>query len=110
MEVAPVAQAHSPAVVHPYNVLTGPLGVCDHSEAVLSLPGGGVLDSNSLADVEGGEAVRGSVVSGLHALHVAGHVSFPMPKVVTPIPADEVMAFEGGQGVPQLASGQHLGW
>ena len=104
LEVSAVPQAYSPATVHPDDVLTGPVGIHDCTDAI-PMSRGGVLDSDLLADADGGETVGGSVMSGLHALHVAGYVSFPMPKVVTPVPADEVMASEGGHTVPQLLSG-----
>ena len=61
-----------------------------------------------LADTDGGEGVGGTFVSGLHTFHVTGDVSFSMPKVVAPFPADEVMSPEGGYTVPQLTSAQHL--
>ena len=46
-----------------------------------------------------------TVRSTLNDPRLTNNVSFPMPKVVTPIPADEVMASEGGYTVPQLSSG-----
>ena len=109
VEVAPVAESEPTAAVHADDVLPRPLCVHDGALAV-PLTRGWVLDPDWMPDADGGEVVGGAVVALLHALRSPGHVSFAVPEVVPPLPADAVVTPKCGDRVSQLPPVQQLGW